>query len=270
MPIILLTALLAAFSGGSDAAPCSSKLPLIPAAGGQSVNVEALMNLSDIGSNGADAEPPFSVSPDGGLIAFVLRHADPSGNRYCSSLLVVDATSGAVRKSVTVPGGPLPMLLDSDGMEGLLGGPIKATIPLWSPNGSIIALQTEIAGNSQIEALAVDTGKWDQLTTSRMDVRDFSWSADGNSILFTARPETASAWSAIAQESVTGYHFDERWAPERADHPFPKPSPTRLFEINVATRTIRDAQSGRSDQSDRRPAEVHDLVGLRPTVVTIA
>jgi dipeptidyl aminopeptidase/acylaminoacyl peptidase len=155
------------------------------------ITTDDLARLRDIGS--------FSISPDGERFAILVRQAVPEKNSYRTAWFV-----GSLRTGELLPagdGGELRLLFHSTGEStGDFGGSVSR----WSPDGRFIAYTVLRDGEVQLFTSSTDgSAAQRQLTRNPSDVRDFSWSDDGRSVLFKvgtprselARRAEAKAWS---------------------------------------------------------------------------
>ncbi|MBA4090939.1 MAG: peptidase [Sphingobium sp.] len=223
---------------GSD--PCAHASAAASASErGRHATIADLMCLRDIGGQGDD-EPPFSLSPDGTKLAVALRQADPDRNDYRQSVLVIDIKSGKVGNSIVVRGGVALCRFDLPTIPDFGGGVIATNLPRWSPDGLWLAYLERRDGIMQVVRAKASGGESVAVTQSKVDVRSFSWSADGSEILFSSRPDNIAAARVLVEEGARGFRFDERWIPEWRPMPFPAPSPDRHFAIAIGSGAIRD------------------------------
>lgn len=108
-----------------------------------------------------------TLSPDGGRIAVIVTRADFVDNRYTSTLVLVDAASGALRE--------------------LAPGRTAVSSPKWSPGGERLAwLDAPRNGESQIFAMRIGAAGAvpERVTSTARGVESFEWSPDGHSFGF--------------------------------------------------------------------------------------
>lgn len=205
---------------------------------------EDLVKLRDIGPNdaGSFAAPLFTISPEGRRAAFQLRRADPERNSYCLAMVVVDLVPG-VRPRIVDQGGDLLLLaIDNTAEADFPTGIPQAITPRWSPDGRWIAFLKREDTTTQVWRAAADGSGSAPLTHAPDDVRDFRISADGKSIIYATRPGIARAEQEIAREGLSGWHYDDRWAPVDGNHPFAAPSIPRVVQVlDLASNRVRDA-----------------------------
>lgn len=202
-------------------------------------DVDDLMHLRDIGGQ-ADDEAPFSVSPDGAKLAVTLRQAAPSRNDYCQAIIVIDIASRKVSAPILIGGGVTFNRYDVPNLPDLTGGVIATIIPRWSPDGKWLAYLERQDGIVQVVRVLASGGLAVPITQSAVDVRSFSWSAEGTEIHFSSRPDELGSAKALIEEGRQGFRFDERWIPEARLSPFPKLSATRHFSVSLSSGAVRD------------------------------
>jgi Tol biopolymer transport system component/DNA-binding winged helix-turn-helix (wHTH) protein len=127
----------------------------MPALGG-----EAKRLITDIGS-------PVTVSPDGKRLAF-LRHSPSTGE---TSLVVTDADGSDAQ---TLANRRLPDRFFRR--------------PAWSPDGKIIACQSQMKGGLDygIVAISIEGGAERIITTARWGEGELAWLADGSGLVMSA------------------------------------------------------------------------------------
>jgi dipeptidyl aminopeptidase/acylaminoacyl peptidase len=244
---VLAAASAAAFAKPASAAPCDTILPSDRAAHGTRRLVpEDLSRLRDIGPAGAESfsAPLFTVSPDGTRVAFQLRQADPGTNSYCLAMIVLGLSPRA-RPIIADEGGDLLLLaIDSNGTADFPTGIPDVITPRWSPDGRWIAFLKRTGSITQVWRAKADGSGSAPLTRSPVDVVDFRIAPDGQSLVYSIRPGLEQARKAIAREGLSGYHYDDRWAPTDGRHPFPAPPIARAVQVlNLATGTVRGANA---------------------------
>jgi len=201
---------------------------------------------------------PFSVSPDGKRIAFVLRQADPASNSYCQGLYVESLESDAPPQLVDAGGEYIKYVFDD--FRGLVfptGSPAVIT-PAWSPDGRWIAYRKRLNDSTQIWLVAVDGSEAFAVTHEPFDVDDVAWSSDGR-LIFSGSPALEAERTAIAREALSGYHFDWRVVPMGGPRPYPRsPVIRHYYSLEPWKASIRDAQLDEqilidSESDPRRP-----------------
>lgn len=105
------------------------------------------------------------ISPDGRQVAYVFVTVNEKEDRYDTSLRIVDASEGAMPRSLTA-------------------GP-RDSAPRWSPDGRTLAfLRAPEKGAPQIELLSMAGGEARALTDFPKGASAPVWSPDGKSIAF--------------------------------------------------------------------------------------
>lgn len=256
--VLLLLAALAAIGQGapsSTSPSCDEALRTAPSSGtGGAADIDELLALRDIGGM-SDDEPPFTVSPDGTKAAVPLRRANAARNDYCTGFVIVDLRTGAVSAPFLVDGGITLARFDLPTIPDFSGGVIETVIPRWSPDGRHIAYRERRAGVVQVMQVSVTGGNPVQLTHSLVDIRSFRWSADGNEIIYEARPDDRQAAEAVLAEGKGGYRYDIRWMPEWRSTPFPKQAGDRRFALSIASASERELPTGAPLADDDRPGQ---------------
>jgi dipeptidyl aminopeptidase/acylaminoacyl peptidase len=115
------------------------------------------------------------VSPDGKSIVVVVSRPDYEENVYVNQLVLVDIASGVQRV--------------------LTANRPDVSRPRWSPNGAQLAfLAKNLAGDdqqTQVFVLPMQGGESRVVTSAERGVGFFEWSADGDSIFYTAAKPVA-------------------------------------------------------------------------------
>lgn len=209
--------------------------PLVP---------EDLVRLRDIGpvDPAGHAAPFFTLSPDGGRVAFQLRRGDPAGNRYCLAMAVMELRPDA-RPFIVDQGGDFIMLtVDIRGRADHPLGTARVITPLWSPDGRWIAFLKRVNGTTQVWRAMTDGSGSAPLTHSPIDVVDFRIGADGGTIVFATRPALQRTLEAIEREGLTGFHYDDRFSPPSGNRPFPASPIEREVQIlDLTSGVVRPA-----------------------------
>ena len=115
----------------------------------------------------------LAMSPDGGLVAFVVRKPIMEGEKseYRSHIWVV-AADGSVNVQYTQ-------------------GEKSATNPQFSPDGRYLAFTSSRSGENQVWLMRVRGGEAEQLTKAEAGVGSYRWSSDGTRSAYTMRdPDT--------------------------------------------------------------------------------
>lgn len=244
---LLATAVLACVPGSALAASgtdrCRSILPMPNETGGmRPLAPEDLARLRDIGPIDPVpfAAPFFTLSPDGRHAAFQLRQGDPGTNRVCLAMVVVDLAGSAPPRIVDDGGELLLLNIDLRGIAEFPTGITRLITPRWSPDGRWIAFLKRERGTTQVWQAWADGRGSVPLTRSDLDVVDFRISADGDSLLYVTKPELKRARDELAQEQLTGWHFDDRFAPFASHDPFPLAPVHRVVRVqDLRTGAVR-------------------------------
>jgi len=115
------------------------------------------------------------VSPDGSLIAYVVREPEMDGNKseYRSQIWIVSA-DGRMDIQYTQ-------------------GEKSSSNPSFSPDGTFLAFTSDRSEKNQVWIMRVQGGEAQQLTHAETGVAAYAWSPDGSKIAYTMPdPETAT------------------------------------------------------------------------------
>lgn len=135
------------------------------------------------------------LSPDGQLVAYVVKTADLDRNEYGSTIYLAP-TAGGDSRQLTV-------------------GPGRDSAPRWSPDGTQLAFLADRSGKSQLYVVGGSGGEPQRLTDLDAGVSSPVWSPDGQRIAVLSA--TGSDTTAVAREwpggtirRITGtrYRFD--------------------------------------------------------------
>ncbi|WP_245649285.1 Atxe2 family lasso peptide isopeptidase [Sphingomonas mali] len=219
---------------------------------------EDLVRLRDIGpvDNNQQYEGLFSVSPDGTHAAFQLRRGDPTTNSFCVAMLVVDLRPGGAATVVDRGGDFLRLRYDFRGRASFPSGFTDPITPRWSPDGKWIVYRRRDGGAVQLWRAQTDGSGSKAITNSIDDIDDFRFTADGRGIVYASKPELRGALAAIDREGLSGFHYDDRFAPSASDRPF-APAPiaraVRVLDLaNGATRPATSSEAALLDQPSMR------------------
>ena len=114
-----------------------------------------------------------AVSPDGSLVAFVVRVPVMEGEKseYLSHIWLANPDGSSVRQFTQ--------------------GDKSATSPSFSPDGRWLAFSSSRGGENQVWAIPVDGGEARQVTDAESGAGGFSWSPDGSRVAYLMTdPET--------------------------------------------------------------------------------
>jgi len=191
-----------------------------------------------------DASSPYALSPDGGLLAFVISRGDPRTNETCSALVVVPLDGkGAPR--VMDRGGAVPLLAGAFRNLFITTGFPELIVPDWSPDGKWIAYRKLIDGVVQLVRVGIDdhTNGAQVVTHEKDDVEDFAWSADGRSVIYFSRPGRHTAREKIAHDARQGWRYDSSFLPMQSWEPQPWATALerKSYVIELSTQSVRPA-----------------------------
>lgn len=243
----LIAAACAGFAAmpGAAYATCDGLSPPsgVPARPARPVTAGDLLGLRDIGQPDGSmfGEPsPLGISPDGRWAAFILNRAEPATNSYCRALVVIDLAHPAVSRVIDRGGELVTEKTLARGLVVDVGFPAIVT-PVWSPDGRWIAYLRCDHGLTQVWRARIDASAGEQVTHAPVDVEVFAWSADSARLVYVAQPGQITERATIGHESLTGWRYDNRFAPNYGMHPLVPDTP-------------REAVSVAPDGSDPRPA----------------
>lgn len=203
-----------------------------------------LARLRDIGPVDpvSFAAPFFTISPDGSRAAFQLRQGDPATNSYCIAMVVVGLARAESPRIVDEGGDLLLLNIDLRGIADFPTGITRVITPRWSPDGRWIAFLKRNRGSTQVWRAWADGSGSESLTRSPVDVVDFRISADGKSVIYATRPALDRAREERRQEALTGWHYDDRFAPFARKEPFPLAPIPRVVQIEeIGSGALREA-----------------------------
>lgn len=198
-----------------------------------------LVGIGDIGrSDPHESSSPFGVSPDGKKIAFLVRRANAQENDYCQKLMVAPIDAGSAPIEVDRGGTFIRADFPLRKFVSLKSGFAKIITPKWSPNGSQIAFLKQEGPTHQVWLVTGDGKEAAYQVTSLPDnVDDFAWVENGKALVVATRPGIRLQAEAIAKEGRSGFLFDERFAPSKAERPIPtEPVKTVYHTVDLVTR----------------------------------
>ena len=108
-----------------------------------------------------------ALAPDGERIAFVVTQIDSTENAYYSHIWVAD--------------------VEGVGARPYTRGQVRDRNPVWAPDGSKLAFQSNRDGDSQIYVLSMAGGEAQAVTDMETGASNPVWSPDGTKLLFTSR-----------------------------------------------------------------------------------
>ena len=222
----------------ADLVPSGANFPL------RNLVPEDLVRLRDIGPvdpNQQD-EGLFTVSPDGRKVAFQLRRGDPGTNSFCLAMLVVELGTGATPRVVDRGGDFMRVRYDFRGKAEFETGFTDPITPRWSPDGKWIVYRRRDHGAVQLWRARADGSGSAAITSSIDDIDDFRITADGRSIVYATKPGLRDAQARIDREALSGFHYDDRFAPSASYRPYaPAPIARVASVLDLESRTTRAA-----------------------------
>ena len=134
-----------------------------PAATPTPPTIDQLVELKRVGS--------IALSPDGALVAFVVREANWDENAFETEIWLADPASGETRQ--------------------LTKAKKSSDAPAFSPDGKRLAFASDRGEKRQVYLIDPRGGEAEALTSAEEGIGAFAWSPDGKSIAFTAQdPKT--------------------------------------------------------------------------------
>jgi dipeptidyl aminopeptidase/acylaminoacyl peptidase len=261
---VVATLALPSVAGGKTVAhkSCATTLPPETLPPGQRALVpEDLVRLRDIGPSEPQyfPAPAFTISPDGRWAAFQLRRAEPTENAYCLAMVILDLAHRAAPRIVDQGGEPLLMKIDLRGIAEIPNGWMKTITPRWSSDGKWIAFLKSEAGKTQVWRAFADGSGSAPVTHSSIDVTDFDIAPDGTSIIYATLPGIDAQAKQIEEEGLSGWHYDDRFAPWIAKRPLPRSPVERAISVlDPVTGKVRSASAAEAavlgEASDLSPA----------------
>lgn len=191
-------------------------------------------------SAGATTAPPrpSGAAQGGGKIAFVSFRAPGGG----TEIYVMDA--------------------DGSGQTRLTNHPATDTAPVWSPDGSSIAFQSDRDGRPDIYVMNADGSNVRRLTTHTADDEGPEWSPDGTKIAFTSSRASGAGGDrhlyvmnadGSGQARLTFGNFVQpklSWSPDGSKIAFASfdvhASVNRIYTVNVGDRAVSPLTSSAS------------------------
>ncbi len=139
------------------------------------------------------------LSPDGGLLAYVLRSSDREANETRSAIWLLDTATSQSRR--------------------LTSGEKRDTSPRWSPDGQTLAFISDREGETaQLYTIALAGGEARRRTLTRRGAGEPFWSPDGAWIGFTAEVRPDEEPLLIHPLTAEARERERRDEAERARH----------------------------------------------------
>lgn len=257
---------------------CTDLIPRATASGStRSLTLEDLVTLRDIGPVDPTQQYAglFTVSPDGSRAAFQLRRADPQANGYCLAMLVIDLRRPGRAIIVDRGGDFIRARYDFRGKIGFPTGLADPITPRWSPDGKWIVYRRRDQGAVQLWEARADGSGSRAITASPDDIEDFRITADGRSVIYASRPGIRKAQAEIEREGLSGFHYDDRFAPAASSRPFaPAPIARSVTVLDFASGAMRPASESEAAlleagaMREGRWTETPDAEGRRAAITT--
>lgn len=175
----------------------------------RSVTTDDLIALRDIDT--------ISVSPNGQLVAFQLRQADPVARRYRNEWFAIYIKPGSIPIFLGDAGKPRLFQLRNNQPPGNIDQPQA----VWSDDN--LAFAYPITNENRETSLGfstVSSRTQDRINDSMLALSRLNWSSDGNKIYFIGDDIEQALSDNLAQfESDTGYLYNERFVPASSTKP---------------------------------------------------
>jgi dipeptidyl aminopeptidase/acylaminoacyl peptidase len=219
------------------------------------VTPEDLIGLRDI----APGDGPISVSPDGRAVAFQMRRADPSTNRYCLGIYVLGLDSGHRLARIDTGGDYMLDATPVGDKPAVPIGPQTAVVPRWSPDGRWVAFLRRDKDSTELWRARSDGSGSQQVTHDLAGVRDVAWSPDGRSLIVETHPDIARSDRDIDREGLTGWHLDGRAEIGMGARPLVVDgTPATVEVVDPASGSLRAGSFGEREWLRRQTAATPD------------
>lgn len=203
------------------------------------VTARDLIGLRDFGSvETAVREQAFSLSPDGGSVALILRRADPDTDSHCFGVVLLTLDRHAPPRLLDVGGEFIQATSDIRGIPAIPSGSPKSPPPAWSPDGRWLAYLRRDHGVTRVWRVGLDGRPARPVGWLDTDALAVRWSVDGRALLVTIRPALDEGRATIEREGHAGFHYDERFWSLSEARPQP-PLPLEKVELAFDPRTGR-------------------------------
>jgi len=159
----LLALLLQATQATAPSPPAT--VPQAAAAPPPAPTIDQLVELKRVTS--------VALSPDGNLVAYVLREANWDENAFETEIWLADPASGETRR--------------------LTNAKKSSNAPAFSPDGRRLAFASDRGEKRQVYLIDPRGGEAEALTTAEEGVASFAWSPDGGAIAFAAQDPKGDA-----------------------------------------------------------------------------
>ncbi len=172
----------------------------------------------------------ISLSPDGGIIAYMLATPSLAKNSYTHDLYIV-ATDGKSKPR---------KLVEGESQSGELASLLRQ-MPAWAPSSDRLVFVVSNGDGGEIRTVRIDTLVTEALVTQEMVGQDyelkaasqtFAFSPDGRWLAFAAQRKKAESKEEKVLHAIAA---DENWTP--ADKRF-APVASELFLMELATRKV--------------------------------
>jgi dipeptidyl aminopeptidase/acylaminoacyl peptidase len=236
----------------AHAADCGGLTPPsnVPSAT-HAIRLDNLVGLRDI----APGDGAISISPDGRAVAFQMRRAIGSANRYCLGIYAVGLGPGHPLTQVDAGGDYMLDATPVGDKPAVPIGPQTAVVPRWSPDGRWIAFLRRDGGSIQVWRSRSDGSGSQQVTHGLAGVRDFAWSADGRSLIVETHPAIEHIEGDIEREGLSGWHLDGRAEMGIGARPLVlDTTPPTIEVVDPVDGTMRTADPAERDWSRRQIA----------------
>jgi dipeptidyl aminopeptidase/acylaminoacyl peptidase len=232
---------------------------------GQPVEASDLIELMDIGYPAPiSAGVQLALSPDGAKVAFSIQRASLSSGGFCSGIGVVDIRSRRV--SILDPHAGLFMKAASYRGPVVPDAAPAFITPRWSPDGSWIAYQRTGSDDASLWRLNAATGAAEPIPGTGGLITDFAWSSDASHLVISRDATYEKDIAAIQAEAVSGHHYDSRFLPFLATHPFPRMGETRAQVIDLSTGLSSKADDADAARLNAQNSRITSFTGSTATI----